>query len=200
MRNYVLIALAFAAIITACLICPDQPEAESIIPEKAVFVPEGMLAGATKDLRRIEPIIPKEVISVESESETEAVDPEVEPQEQQGPEVSKDDIDLMARLIWSECGTLGETGMRYCGSVVLNRMASDLFPDTLRGVIYQRGQYAVTWNGGINKTPSEAAYEIAKELLVNGSVLPGNVVFQAEFRQGDGVYEHIGNTYFCYKN
>ena len=51
---------------------------------------------------------------------------------------------------------------------------------------------------------NDRAYECAKFLLENGSVLPENVVFQAEFEQGDGVYKAFELTrgrkmYFCYK-
>lgn len=113
--------------------------------------------------------------------------------------VDESEIDLLAHLIYAEANTLGEDGMRYAGSVVLNRMSSGSYPDTLEGVIYQSGQYACTWNGGINKEPSDVAYEIAEELLIYGSVLPGEVVYQSEFTQGSGVYLKLGNTYFCWR-
>ena len=114
-------------------------------------------------------------------------------------EVDEDEVNLLAHLIFCESNTLGETGMYYTGSVVLNRVNSDDFPDTLYGVIYQKGQYACVKNGAINKTPNDISYEIAEDLLLNGSVLPENVVFQAEFTQGSGVYTTLGNTYYCYK-
>lgn len=110
-----------------------------------------------------------------------------------------DELDLLAHLIYSENGTEGELCMMYTGSVVLNRMKHEYFPDTMYDVIYQEGQYAVTWGAkAINKTPSDEAYEIAERLLKYGSVLPDNVVFQAEFSQGDGLYAQIGKTKFCY--
>lgn len=109
------------------------------------------------------------------------------------------ELDLLAHLIYSENGTEGELCMMYTGSVVLNRMKHEYFPDTMYDVIYQKGQYAVTWGAkAINKTPSDEAYEIAERLLKYGSVLPDNVVFQAEFSQGDGLYAQIGKTKFCY--
>ena len=92
----------------------------------------------------------------------------------------------------------------YVGSVVINRMNHELFPDTLYDVIYAKGQYSPTWNGAINNTPDERTIENARQLLEHGSVLPENVVFQANFPQGDGTYyeyydEVLGTTtYFCY--
>ena len=114
--------------------------------------------------------------------------------------INENDVDLLAHLMTAEQGYgASETAYYYTGSVVLNRVSSDDFPDTLEGVIYQKGQYACTWDGNITKEPDEVTMEIAEDLLVNGSVLPENVVFQAEFRQGSGTYAILGNTYFCYK-
>lgn len=108
------------------------------------------------------------------------------------------EVELLAHLIFAEANTLGYTGMKYAGSVALNRVASSKYPNTLEGVIYQRGQYQCTSNGAINKQPTQAAYTAAKELIEGGSVLPSYVVYQAEFPQGKGIYTTLGNTYYCY--
>lgn len=107
-------------------------------------------------------------------------------------------VDLLARAIWNETGILGTKSMYYTGSVILNRIKSDLYANTLYGVIYQKGQYEITWTGLINRQAPEEAHQIARDLLINGSVLPENVLFQAQFTQGSGVYAVIGNTYYCY--
>ena len=113
-----------------------------------------------------------------------------------------DDVDLLANLICSEVGNEGEESMWNCGSVVLNRVGNHQYPDSVEAVIYDHGQYEVTWNGGLYKeNPPDVAYEIAAELLNSGSILPENVIYQAEFRQGSGVYgdKPIGHTYYCYE-
>lgn len=117
-----------------------------------------------------------------------------------------DDLDLFARLITAEAGStwIPDEVQLYVGSVVLNRMAHELFPNTLYDVIYQEGQYSPTWNGTINNTPDERTIANAKKLLEEGSVLPANVVFQANFKLGSGVYYEYYDeilkttTYFCY--
>lgn len=119
---------------------------------------------------------------------------------------TEEDLDLLARLITAEMGAswVSDEIQLYVGSVVLNRMQHSLFPDTLYDVIYAKGQYSPTWTGAINNTPDERTIENARQLLEHGSVLPENVVFQANFPQGDGVYyeyydEVLGTTtYFCY--
>ena len=110
------------------------------------------------------------------------------------------DLELLAHLIDAEVGEDGEEAMYYAGSVVLNRIKNHNYPDDLYSVIYQKGQYEVTWNGGLYKEePSDIAYEVAADLLEEGSILPEGVVYQAEFKQGSGVFEIIGETYFCYE-
>lgn len=110
------------------------------------------------------------------------------------------DLELLAHLIHSEVGDDGEEAMYYAGSVVLNRMRNGEYPDDLYSVIYQKGQYEVTWNGGLYRdTPSDIAYEVAADLLEEGSILPEGVVYQAEFEQGSDTFKIIGNTYFCYE-
>lgn len=115
---------------------------------------------------------------------------------------TEEELDLLARLIFSEAGSdwCSDKMQQYVGSVVLNRVQSAYFPDNMYDVIYQNGQYSVVSNGAINKTPNDRAYETAKYLLINGSVLPSNVIFQSQFIQGDGIYEKVQNMYFCYKN
>lgn len=109
-------------------------------------------------------------------------------------------LDLLAHLIWSEVGDEGEESMWKAGSVVMNRIKHHEYPNDLYSVIYQKGQYEVTWNGGLYKEePPDIAYEVAAELLNSGSILPSDVLYQAEFTQGSGVYDKIGNTYYCYK-
>lgn len=109
------------------------------------------------------------------------------------------DLYLLSHLINAEAGSdwCSDDLMRYVGSVALNRVQHEAFPGTLEEVIYQPGQYACTWDGNFEKEPCERAMRIAKELLDSGSVLPVDVVFQAEFIQGSGCYIQEQNTYLC---
>lgn len=115
---------------------------------------------------------------------------------------TNEELELLAHLIFAEAGSdwCSDKMQQYTGSVVLNRITSPYFPNNMYDVIYQKGQYSVTRTGAINKTPNERAYNVARFLLENGSVLPSNVVFQSQHIQGDGIYEKVQNMYFCYKN
>ena len=150
-----------------------------------------------------------EPIYLELDTETEEVTETVEPNDivevtTPGDTISYEDIDLLAHLLYAEAGSswIADETLYYVGSVVLNRVNSDLYPDTLYEVIYQRKpcvQYACIVDGNIEKDPTERCYRIAEDLLRNGSVLPENVIYQAEFKQGSGVYLYQDRFYFCYQ-
>ena len=110
---------------------------------------------------------------------------------------SQDDLYVLSHIIYAEAGNQSDECQLAVGSVVLNRVKSDKFPNTIYGVVFQKGQYSPTWNGAYYKEPSDRAIKNAKYLLENGSVIPVGVVYQAEFIQGP-IYKQIGNTYFCY--
>lgn len=114
------------------------------------------------------------------------------------PKYTDEELYIMSHLIMGEASGASWEHKLGVGSVALNRVKSSKFPNTLKGVVFQKGQYACTWDGNYDKTPNEESIKAAKYLLENGSQMPDNVVFQAEFKQGKGVYKKIGNTYFCY--
>ena len=116
------------------------------------------------------------------------------------------DLDLLSRLIYAEAGCtwIPDWVQRMVGSVVLNRVESQYYPDTIREVIYQPGQYAPTWDGSLQKTPDARTIENARYLLEHGSICPENVVGQNSIITGSGLYtsyyDQVLDTtiYFCY--
>lgn len=122
--------------------------------------------------------------------------------------VDVDDLWLLSKIIYAEAGSswLSDEHQRMVGSVVLNRMASPEFPDTMREVLEQPGQYYGENSSYFDSlVPSERAVRNALYLLENGSIAPAGVVFQANFVQGSGVYmeiedEHLGSSYFCWSS
>ena len=116
---------------------------------------------------------------------------------------TEDDLYVLSHIISAEAGNCSEDMMLSVGSVVLNRVADDRFPDTISEVVFQEGQYSPTWDGAYYNEPTEAAQKVAKRLLEEGSAIDASVVWQAEFPQGNGVYDTIespfGTTmYFCF--
>lgn len=112
---------------------------------------------------------------------------------------SQEDYDLMVMLLTGECQNQGWDCQIAVGSVALNRVAHDSYPDTLEEVLYQKSQYACFRDGNAYREPTELSKEVADYLLTNGSQLPSNVIYQAQFKQGSGVYAKIGTEIFCYE-
>ena len=109
-----------------------------------------------------------------------------------------DDLYILSHIICGEAEGCSKAMKRSVGSVVLNRVNDPRFPNTIEEVAFQEGQYSCTWDGNYYREPSQEAIDIAKELLEEGSAIDESVVWQAEFIQGNGVYDQIGNMYFCY--
>ncbi|MEQ3103209.1 cell wall hydrolase [Coprococcus comes] len=84
-------------------------------------------------------------------------------------------------------------------SVIMNRVKSDKFPNTIFEVLIQPGQYAFVNDEIIWGEPDERAIKNAEYVYWNGSQISENVLFQAEFLQGSGVWKQIDNQYFCYE-
>lgn len=68
---------------------------------------------------------------------------------------SKADLRLMSSIINCEAGIEPYQGKLAVGIVVMNRIKSKSFPNTLKGVIYQRGQFSPVRNGSLNRRLSE---------------------------------------------
>jgi hypothetical protein len=112
------------------------------------------------------------------------------------------EIDLLARLMTAEQGyNADEMDYYLTGSVIINRVNSPNFPNTVYEVIFQSNprQYQCVINGHINREYDEVAWEVAEELLTEGTQLNEHIVYQAEFEQGKGVYTKRGRTYYCYQ-
>lgn len=125
------------------------------------------------------------------------------------PAYTDEELELLAMVIYQEAGgdaCTDDTRLKV-GTVVMNRVADHRFPDTLREVVLQRGQYGrLYWTGAewperaSKKTEAHAvarAYDIAEQVLQGHRSLPADTVYQAEFEQGDGVVAHQDGFYFC---
>ena len=77
------------------------------------------------------------------------------------------DIKLLSRLIYAEARGEPYEGQVAVGAVVLNRVASSSFPNTISGVIYQSGAFDCVDDGQINLSPDKTAISAAKD-AING--------------------------------
>lgn len=115
-----------------------------------------------------------------------------------GIELSQEDKDLLARLIWGEAQGEPFEGQQAVAEVILNRMAADNFPDTVRGVLYAEGQFSSVNNLYLAEL-THTQYEAIERALYGPYVLPADVVFFATYPVNDNVWGKIGSHTFCYQ-
>lgn len=72
---------------------------------------------------------------------------------------------LLAKLVYAEARGESYKGQVAVAAVVLNRVASSSFPNTISGVIYQSGAFSCVSNGSINNTPSSEAIRAALDAM-----------------------------------
>ena len=119
------------------------------------------------------------------------------------------ELEMLACVIYQEAGgdeATDET-RRMVGEVVLNRVNDPRFPDTIEGVLLQKSQYGrMHWTGIVwparASNPNEAyaverAYRCAEAIFTQERLLPEDVVWQAEFKQGKECVVHVDGYYFC---
>lgn len=75
------------------------------------------------------------------------------------------DLNLLSRLVYGEARGEPYTGQVAVAAVVLNRVKSSSFPNTVAGVIYQNGAFNVVSDGQINLTPNSTAKKAAQDAL-----------------------------------
>ena len=75
------------------------------------------------------------------------------------------DLNLLARVIYGEARGEPYTGQVAVGAVVLNRVRSSSFPNTISGVVYQSGAFDAVRDGQINLKPNSTAKKAAQDAL-----------------------------------
>lgn len=120
--------------------------------------------------------------------------------EVEGHQPYTEDIELLAEVMYHENWHTDKEHLAayYTGAVVLNRVKHKWFPNTVKGVLYQKGQYSTTKKFYTKELPQEC-YEMARDLLKYGAPdVPETVIWQAMFKQGKGVWRKVNTDYFCY--
>lgn len=75
------------------------------------------------------------------------------------------ELSLLARLVSGEARGEPYIGQVAVAAVVLNRVRSDEFPDTVSGVIFQPGAFDAVWDGQFDMTPTNSAVRAARDAM-----------------------------------
>jgi N-acetylmuramoyl-L-alanine amidase len=89
---------------------------------------------------------------------------------------SQNDIQLMANAVYGESRGEPYIGQVAVAAVILNRVQSASFPNTVAGVIYEPGAFTAVADGQINLTPNETAKKAVLD-AVNGWDPTGNAIY-----------------------
>ena len=74
-------------------------------------------------------------------------------------------LNLLSRVIYGEARGEPYTGQVAVGAVVMNRIKSSSFPNTLSGVVYQSGAFDAVKDGQVNLTPDSTARKAAQDAM-----------------------------------
>ncbi len=112
-------------------------------------------------------------------------------------ELTDEEIDLLAKIVWLEARGECFEGQQAVVEVVLNRMLSEYFPDTLEEVIFEENQFSTA--GLVHKAEPINTQYLAIEAAFSGTnILPLDVVFFSQAPQNDNIWGSIGGHVFCY--
>ena len=199
------VILAAVIVITQSFCKAVKAQYEPTVHEVTVILPVTM---TVEPKPMVLPECVKETIEIEAQV-TYIEEPKVE--EVVEPLYTEEELDALALAIYQEAGgdDCSDETRLMVGTVILNRVADDRFPNTIQEVLTQEAQYGrLHWTGLVwperASYPEEAyaverAYDLAEALLSGGivGVLPADVVWQAEFVQGTEIVVQTDGFYFC---
>ena len=122
-----------------------------------------------------------------------------------GGSTASGDTYLLARCIYGEARGEPYKGKVAVGAVILNRVRSSEFPNSISGVIYQPGAFSVVSDGQINLSPDEESIKAARDAM-NGWDPTGGCLFYYNPSKTSNRFMHslktvvtIGNHRFANK-
>lgn len=119
------------------------------------------------------------------------------------PAATQANVNLLARIISAESRGESYTGQVAVGAVILNRIEHPSFPDTLSGVIYQKGAFTAVTDGQFDQPVASSAYNAARDAL-NGWDPSGGAIYyynpdktSNQWIRTRPVIKRIGKHIFC---
>lgn len=111
-----------------------------------------------------------------------------------------DEISLWTQIVMDECGhTEPDSGISAVADVIANRCRDPRWPDTITGVVYQRGQFQPVGDATLGRFEvSERVYEICSDAISEGITYPYLCFRTGTYHQGRRAGEQIGHHYFSY--
>lgn len=99
------------------------------------------------------------------------------PEESKAPAISDEEMELLARAVYSEARGEPFQGQVAIAAVILNRVDNEDFPNTIKGVIFQPWAFTAVHDGQFWLTPDETAYEAVEEALAGNDPTEGAIYY-----------------------
>lgn len=123
---------------------------------------------------------------------------------------SESEIQVLAKCVEAEAGKNRDESQKYITQVILNRLESDEFPDTITEVIYDKTskgipQFSVAYNGMMNRKVDKRTLENVYDVIENGTDLPEYVqYFYSASVTGNwvntlNIHDTVQGTVFAYE-
>ena len=123
----------------------------------------------------------QEETEAETEAETEETEAESTSSSSSSVSASSDDAYLLACLVYAEAGNQSYEGQLAVANVVLNRVKSSSFPNTISDVIYQSGQFGPATNGSLSSAlssgPSSSCIQAANAAIAGSNNIGSQLYF-----------------------
>ena len=111
--------------------------------------------------------------------------------------VSEEDLYLLANIIYCEAGGEPYVGKVAVGNVVMNRVKSSKYPDSIKEVVYDRGQFSPVGDGNLKRAlkhnkANEDCYQAAMEALAGAKPVGDKLFFRrCNGRSGQVIGHHV---------
>ena len=115
-----------------------------------------------------------------------------------GVDLTAEEEYLLACIIWLESRGESFEGQQAIAEIVLNRLISEDFPNTVHDVIFAENQFSTTAFLD-DAEPGEIQYKAIQSALTGESVLPVDVYYFGRYPTNSKVWGTIGGHTFCYK-
>lgn len=93
------------------------------------------------------------------------------------PALSEEDRNILLKIVEAEATGQAVEGKMYVAAVILNRVKSSDFPDSVKKVVYQGGQFSPVSDGRINCKPTETTIEAVNRVLAGETDAQGATFF-----------------------
>lgn len=114
--------------------------------------------------------------------------------------ITVEEFDMVSKVVQAEAGNQEWEAQWMVACVILNRVESEKFPETIEGVIYQENpkQFCCVWDGGYEKAEPDDAVHEAVAYALEQERIPQDILFFTSngYLKGTEAYEQVDDMYF----